>query len=385
MASPAILAPPGAAPASDGDGTSRKAGPAGLRRSDFEFELPPELIAQHPAARREDARLLHVCGDDLLDEGIPDLPSKFQDGDVLVLNDTKVIPARLQGAKASGGRVEALLERVLSARRALVLLRTSHSPRPGLRMRFFRAGKGLPPPGGAGLAAGFDATLVGRQDDLFELEFDDPLEDVLAAAGEVPLPPYIQHAPAADDAARYQTVYARAPGAVAAPTAGLHLSEALLQRLQKRGVQLAYVTLHVGAGTFQPVRSENLREHRMHAERYEVPERTAELIGTAKARGRCVVAAGTTSVRALESSVRNGRVRAGAGETTLFIVPGYEFACVDRLITNFHLPGSTLLVLVSAFAGMPRVRRAYAHAIARRYRFFSYGDAMLLEREGIRR
>jgi S-adenosylmethionine:tRNA ribosyltransferase-isomerase len=342
------------------------------------------LIAQHPAAQRDAARLLHVRGDELADERIADLCAKFQPGDVIVLNDTKVIPARLHGVKSTGGRVEVLLERALSAHRALVLLRTSHTPRPGVRMRFAAprrdALQPVAPTRAADARAGFGATVRARHADLFELEFDEPLEQVLAQAGEVPLPPYIRHRPAVEDSARYQTVYARVPGAVAAPTAGLHLSERLLAQLQAQGVQLAYVTLHVGAGTFQPVRSECLSEHRMHAERYEVPALTARLVNEARARGGSIIAVGTTSVRALESNLRQGQLQAGNGETGLFILPGYRFACVDRLLTNFHLPGSTLLMLVSAFAGTQRVRRAYEHAVAQRYRFFSYGDAMLLER-----
>jgi S-adenosylmethionine:tRNA ribosyltransferase-isomerase len=367
MASPANPAPHDGADERFRATAAQPADPGPLR-GDFEFALPPELIAQHPAAQREGARLLHVQPDRLRDERIPDLLTKFTPGDVLVLNDTQVVPARLHGSKESGGRVEILLERALSGHRALVMLRTSHSPRPGLRLRF-----------GAG-ARTFGATVRGRHDDLFELEFDDPVEAVLAGAGAVPLPPYITHAPSAEDQARYQTVYARVPGAVAAPTAGLHLSEALLAQLGERGVQLAYVTLHVGAGTFQPVRAQRLREHRMHSERYAIPAETAQLVNEARARGRAIVAVGTTSVRALESAMDGGRLRAGAGETRLFILPGYRFQCVERLLTNFHLPGSTLLMLVSAFAGTQRVRAAYAHAVAARYRFFSYGDAMLLER-----
>ena len=341
-----------------------------LRRSDFEFELPPELVAQHPAPEREGARLLHAHAGGLADERIGDLCGKFRAGDVLVLNDTRVIPARLHGSKATGGRVEALIERVLSPHRALAMLRTSHTPAPGTPLIFSgRAG-----------GRGWSATVSGRREDLFEIEFAEPVDTVLAGAGEVPLPPYIHHTPGADDAARYQTVYARTPGAVAAPTAGLHFTQPLLDRIRERGVHVVFVTLHVGAGTFQPVRAEELSEHRMHAERYEVPPRTAEAVNEARARGRDVIAVGTTSVRALESSVREGQVQAGGAETRLFILPGFEFRSVDRLLTNFHLPGSTLLMLVSAFGGMQRVRRAYAHAVAQGYRFFSYGDAMLLER-----
>jgi len=359
------------------------------QRSDFEFDLPAELIAQHPARQREAARLLHVRPDGYEDATIADIVEKFQAGDVLVLNDTRVIKARLHGEKESGGRVEILIERALSTHRAHVLMRTSHPPRPGSRLHF-PASSGAPARAAAGVpAAGpraqsrptFAATVLGRRDDLFALEFDAPLEDVLEAVGEVPLPPYIRHAPDPQDATRYQTVYARAPGAVAAPTAGLHLSEALLERLQARGVDIAFVTLHVGAGTFQPVRAERLSEHRMHSERYRVPAETAARVNEAHEAGKQVIAVGTTSVRALESSVRDGIVQPGSGETALFILPGFRFQCVDRLLTNFHLPGSTLLMLVSAFAGTERVRQAYQHAVAARYRFCSYGDAMLLERK----
>ncbi|SPE34371.1 S-adenosylmethionine:tRNA ribosyltransferase-isomerase [Burkholderiales bacterium] len=377
MAGPAIVSrssPLGALPSA---ACSAQAGAATeLRRSDFEFSLPPELIAQHPAEQREGARLLHVRADGCHDEHIPDLLGKFQAGDVLVLNDTRVIKARLLGEKESGGRVEALIERALSSHRAHALLRTSHAPRPGLRLRFAA-------PGAAPRASGA-ATVLGRDGDLFELEFEAPLDEVLEAAGQVPLPPYIRHAPLAEDAARYQTVYARAPGAVAAPTAGLHLSEAMLAQWRARGVHIAFVTLHVGAGTFQPVRTERLREHRMHSERFHVPPATADLVNQAHERGRQVIAVGTTSVRALESSVRDGRVQAGGGETRLFILPGFAFQCVDRLLTNFHLPGSTLLMLVAAFAGPGPVLEAYRHAVSVRYRFFSYGDAMLVERAGSR-
>jgi len=343
-------------------------------RDDFEFDLPAELIAQQPASERTAARLLQVGPTTLRDGRVADLLQAFDPGDLLVLNDTRVIKARLHGAKTTGGRVEILLERALSERHALVLLRTSHRPSAGTVLHFF-AGTA-----GASGQRRFAATVRGRQDDLFELEFADPLDEVLEAAGEIPLPPYIHHAPGAADAQRYQTVYARTPGAVAAPTAGLHLSEELLQGLQGRGVELAYLTLHVGAGTFQPVRSARLHEHRMHAERYHVPAATAAAVNAARRCGRRVIAVGTTSVRALESSVRDGQVQPGGGETRLFILPGYRFACVDRLLTNFHLPGSTLLMLVCAFAGTARIQAAYRHAIAQRYRFFSYGDAMLLDR-----
>lgn len=349
------------------------------QRAQFEFDLPPELIAQHPAPHRDAARLLRVesrAGQLQLHDGhIPDLLDGFRPGDVLVVNDTRVIKGRLRGEKASGGRVEILLERAVSLNRALVQLRTSHSPRPGTALRFAAP---------AANGAVFTATVTGREGDLFALEFARPLDEVLEAAGEIPLPPYIAHAPAAEDAARYQTVYAREPGAVAAPTAGLHLTESLLAALPARGVTLARITLHVGAGTFQPVRAGRLRDHRMHSERYEVPAETAERVNSARAAGHRIFAVGTTSVRALESSVHEGQVRAGSGETCLFILPGFRFQVVDRLLTNFHLPGSTLMMLVSAFAGTSTIQAAYRHAIAQRYRFFSYGDAMLLERQDSR-
>ncbi len=360
-----------------------------VRRSDFDFTLPPEQIAQHPTARRADARLLRLRGSGsalaLDDLHIADLAEAFAPGDLLVCNDTRVIKARLFGERESGGKVEALIERPVGAyggptatRRALALLRASHAPKPGRRLRF----------GAADGAAQFEAMVLGREGDLFELEFSAPLDRVLDEAGQIPLPPYIRHRPEDEDAARYQTVYAQAPGAVAAPTAGLHFDDALLARLRERGVQTAFVTLHVGAGTFQPVRVENLAEHRMHKERYVVSQAAADAIAATRARGGRIVAVGTTSVRALESSVAKdgaqaGQVVAGAGETDLFILPGFRFQVVDRLLTNFHLPGSTLLMLVSAFGGMEPVRQAYDHAVRAGYRFFSYGDAMLLDREDL--
>jgi S-adenosylmethionine:tRNA ribosyltransferase-isomerase len=338
-----------------------------LLRSDFEYALPPELIAQQPSARREDARLLIVRGHGLRDRRIADLAECLDPGDLLVLNDTRVVKARLFGEKGSGGRVEALVERVLDPQRALLQIRTSHTPKPGTVLHF-----GRPPV--------CDAEVLGRVGEFFDLRFSRPVDEVLALAGSVPLPPYIHHAPDAADESRYQTVYACRPGAVAAPTAGLHLSQELLARLDERGVRTASVTLHVGAGTFQPVRTLKLSEHRMHREAYRLPQATVDAVQAARARGGRVVAVGTTSVRVLESCMREGHLAAGEGDTALFITPGFRFQCVDRLLTNFHLPGSTLLMLVSAFAGMESIRQAYAHAIAQRYRFFSYGDAMLLDR-----
>lgn len=334
---------------------------------DFDYELPPELIAQHPLAQRSASRLLHLAGDSLTDLQFADLPERLHAGDVLVFNDTRVIKARLFGAKATGGRLELLVERILNSHEFLAHVRASHSPGPGARVK---------------LADAVDATVIGRAHDLFHLRLDDEREvlAVLERYGEVPLPPYITHGADEIDSARYQTVYARVPGAVAAPTAGLHFDEAMLGRLQARQITIAHVTLHVGAGTFQPVRVADIAQHRMHSEIYEVPARTVAAIAATRQRGASVIAVGTTSLRALESAARTGALAAGAGETDLFITPGFTFNVVDRLITNFHLPRSTLLMLVSAFAGLAPVRRAYAHAIAHRYRFFSYGDAMLIDR-----
>jgi S-adenosylmethionine:tRNA ribosyltransferase-isomerase len=341
---------------------------APLTLADFDFDLPAELIAQHPPADRTASRLLHVQPQALADLRFADLPHLVQPGEVLVFNDTRVIKARLFGRKPSGGRVEVLIERILSARRALALLRTSHSPKAGTLVLFGDDTDAVA------------ATVVGRDEDFFELAFSHDVAATLDRFGHVPLPPYIAHGDTALDAERYQTIYASRAGAVAAPTAGLHFTAELMSALRSRGAHCVFVTLHVGAGTFQPVRSERIAEHRMHAERYEIPTATAEAVATARAAGRPVTAVGTTSLRALESAARAGRVAAGGGETRLFITPGYEFRVVDRLVTNFHLPKSTLLMLVCAFAGSERIRRAYAHAIARRYRFFSYGDAMLLQR-----
>ncbi len=342
---------------------------AGLTLADFDFELPQELIAQHPLPDRAASRLLHVMPHRLADLLFADLPRLVEPGEVLVFNDTRVIRARLFGRKPSGGQVEVLIERLLEDRRALALLRASHSPKPGARILF-------------GEQDVVTAAVIGRHGDFFELDFSHDVATTLDRLGHVPLPPYITHGDAADDAERYQTVYASCPGAVAAPTAGLHFTPELMAALRGRGAHCVFVTLHVGAGTFQPVRTERVAEHRMHAERFGIPAATADAVNAARAAGRPVTAVGTTSLRALESAARDGRVAAGHGETRLFVTPGYEFRIVDRLITNFHLPRSTLLMLVSAFAGIERIRSAYAHAISRRYRFFSYGDAMLLERSG---
>ena len=339
-----------------------------MRLADFDYELPSDLIAQHPAAERAASRLLHLDGATgaLEDRAFRDLPGLIDAKDLLVFNDTKVIKARLHGRKDTGGEIELLVERVLDSHRALAHVRASKSPRAGSRLHF---------------AGGVEAAMTGRHEDLYELAFEGAaVLDVLAAHGEVPLPPYITHAPDQGDESRYQTVYAHVPGAVAAPTAGLHFDEPSLDALRRKGVALANVTLHVGAGTFQPIRGDEIASHVMNSEWYSIPQATIEAIAGATERGGRVIAVGTTSLRALESAAARGAMRAGAGETRLFIKPGFAFKVVDRLITNFHLPRSTLLLLVSAFAGTGNIRRAYAHAIAQRYRFFSYGDAMLLER-----
>jgi S-adenosylmethionine:tRNA ribosyltransferase-isomerase len=343
--------------------------PADLAVDDFDYVLPPELVAQHPAADRAASRLLRLdAAGALEDRRFAELPDLLGAGDVLVFNDTRVIKARLLGHKGTGGRVEALVERVLGADEALAHVRASKTPRPGAVLVF---------------DGGLEAEVVERAGELFRLRFRDcaSVHAALERHGVVPLPPYITHRAEADDEARYQTVYARAPGAVAAPTAGLHFDPDMLDRLSGRGIRLAFLTLHVGAGTFQPVRVQRIAEHRMHNEWYEIPPATAAVIAAARANGRSVVAVGTTSLRAIEAAAApDGTIAAGAGETALFITPGYRFRAVDRLITNFHLPRSTLLMLISAFAGMEPVRRAYAHAVAERYRFFSYGDAMLIDR-----
>ncbi len=340
-----------------------------MRLSDFDYELPPELIAQHPAAERTASRLLHVDAraGTLADRAFRDLPGLMEPGDLLVVNDTRVIKARLHGRKDTGGEVEVLVERVLDDRRVLAQVRSSKPLKQGRRVLL------------AGGAIG--ATMLGRHGDFFELELSGgAVLDLLAAHGEVPLPPYITHEVVDEDEGRYQTVYARVPGAVAAPTAGLHFDEALLAALRSRGVGVASVTLHVGAGTFQPVREDDVSRHVMHSEWYSVPQATVDAIATAREKNGRVVAVGTTALRALESAAAGEEgLAAGAAETRLFITPGYDFKVVDRLVTNFHLPRSTLLMLVSAFAGTDTIRRSYAHAVRERYRFFSYGDAMLLE------
>lgn len=342
-----------------------------LTTDDFDFELPPELIAQQPAPERSGSRLLDATLTEATDRRFHELPLRLSPGDLLVFNDTRVIKARLHGTKASGGVVEALVERLVpDSSEVWAHMRASKSPKAGSVVRFDDA---------------FDAQVLGRcgpDDGLFRLRFpSDPLP-LLERHGHVPLPPYITHADDAEDERRYQTVFARRPGAVAAPTAALHFDEPLLDALAARGVGRASLTLHVGAGTFQPVRSASLAEHRMHSEWFEVPEATVAAIEATQAAGGRVVAVGTTTLRALESAAQagDGRLVASARETDIFITPGFRFRVVDRLITNFHLPRSTLLMLVSAFAGHARMRELYAHAVRERYRFFSYGDAMLLAR-----
>ena len=342
-----------------------------LTIDDFDFPLPPELIAQHPATERSGSRLLHVCGQQQIDRQFAELPTLLRTDDLLVFNDTRVIKARFFGQKETGGQVEVLLERIIDDSHAIAQIRASKSPKPGTRLT---------------LAEAFDVVVTGRagaSGEFFALElvYRSNLWELAEQFGKLPLPPYIEHPAAGADEARYQTVYAREPGAVAAPTAGLHFDEAMLATLRAQGVQTAFLTLHVGAGTFQPVRVDKIADHRMHSERFEIPLATAAAIAATHAKGGRVIAVGTTSLRALESAGNpDGSVRSGPAETSIFITPGYRFKVVDRLITNFHLPKSTLLMLVSAFAGYDNIRAAYAHAVAERYRFFSYGDAMLLEK-----
>ncbi len=357
-----------------------------MHTSDFHYDLPAELIARYPAAPRSACRLLFVDGarGECRDLRFTDLASLLKPSDLLVFNDTRVIPARLFGAKDSGGRIEVLVERVLDAHRALAQVRASKPPKPGSRLD---------------LEGGVAARVLGRQDEFYELEFDSG-ESVIAQlerAGHMPLPPYIARAEAAsgpslarsprldpiDDEAyhreHYQTVFARQPGAVAAPTAGLHFDDAMLERLKALGVEFGWLTLHVGAGTFQPVRSENIEEHRMHSEHLRLDETLCAQVNAAKAAGRRVVAVGTTAVRALEAAAARGwPLQPWEGETDIFIYPGYRFRVVDALLTNFHLPGSTLLMLVCAFGGTGAVLSAYRHAVAEKYRFYSYGDAMFV-------
>ena len=341
-----------------------------MKTQDFDFYLPSHLIAQHPAQERTASRMLCVDGSNgnITDKIFLDFPDACNAGDLLIFNDTRVIKARLFGHKHTGGNVEVLIERVINQHVAYAHVRASRSPKIGSRMR---------------LSDAFDVEVTARHDDLFELQFlsDVSVFDLLEQHGALPLPPYITHTATDDDDERYQTVFAKNLGAVAAPTAGLHFNETLLEQLQQKGVNIAYVTLHVGAGTFQPVRVDNIAEHKMHSELFSIPQSTVESINETRLHGGRVTAIGTTALRALESAAQQGELKAGDGDTDIFITPGYQFKVVDRLFTNFHLPKSTLLMLVSAFAGIDNIKKAYAHAVANEYRFFSYGDAMLIEKQ----
>ncbi|MGQ0443434.1 MAG: tRNA preQ1(34) S-adenosylmethionine ribosyltransferase-isomerase QueA [Methylophilaceae bacterium] len=352
-----------------------------MKTQDFDFYLPEQLIAQHPTAQRSASRLLHLDGPSgkLTDARFLDLPHYLSDGDLLVFNDTRVINARLFGQKITGGTIEVLIERILDDHHAIAHVRASRSPKVGSSIR---------------LAETLEVEIIGRDDDLFHLKFltATPVHKLLTQYGTLPLPPYITHKANNQDEARYQTIYAKHLGAVAAPTAGLHFDEEILTALKDKGVQIAYVTLHVGAGTFQPVKVENIAAHKMHSERYIIPAETIALIERTRVMGGKITAVGTTTLRALESaaelartnnldSAHNSVMQPGQGETDIFITPGYRFTIVDRLLTNFHLPKSTLLMLVSAFAGFDNIKNAYEHAVSQQYRFFSYGDAMLLEKK----
>jgi len=338
-----------------------------MKKSDFHFDLPPELVAQEPLPERSSSRLLVVppAPAGFSDRQIRDLPEFLRPGDLLVFNDTRVIPARLFGAKESGGRVEILLERITATDQVRAQIGASKSPKPSSRIR---------------LDDGTQVTVLGREGEFYSLRFDtdEPLEDVLRRTGRMPLPPYIHRAVDIRDNERYQTVFAQHAGAVAAPTAGLHFDQHLLESLTERGVEFGHVTLHVGAGTFQPMRAESLADHRMHSEWLNVGAGLCAQVARVKAAGGRVIAVGTTVVRSLETAMRGGELMPFAGDTQIFIFPGYRITAVDALLTNFHLPESTLLMLVSAFAGRERILSAYRHAVEQRYRFFSYGDAMLL-------
>ncbi|MGI9045397.1 MAG: tRNA preQ1(34) S-adenosylmethionine ribosyltransferase-isomerase QueA [Burkholderiales bacterium] len=341
-----------------------------MRLDEFDFDLPAERIALRPLPARCASRLLHLEPDGgIKDRRFLELPELLAPDDVLVFNNTRVLKARLPGVKQSGGKIEALIERVLDSHHALAQIRASHAPGLGSGLLF-----------GSDASARVHAIVIDRVGEFFRLRFALPVMEVLGEHGQIPLPPYIARAAEAADEIRYQTVYASEPGAVAAPTAGLHFDVETLEKLSTSGVRLVQLTLHVGAGTFQPVRVQNIAEHRMHRERYAISETAAHTIVAAKAAGKRICAVGTTSLRALEASAAGGGVKAGEGETDIFITPGYRFRVVDRLLTNFHLPKSTLLMLVSAFGGIDNIRRAYRHAIDQRYRFFSDGDAMLIER-----
>jgi S-adenosylmethionine:tRNA ribosyltransferase-isomerase len=341
----------------------------GGRRTDFQFDLPEELIAQFPSQQRTASRLLSLCGEsgELVDRQFIDLPSLLNENDLLVFNNTKVIPARLLGQKDSGGKVEVLVERILDEKRVLAHVKSSRAPTAGKKLI---------------LEQQLNVEVLGRQDALFELRFDidADLVETLENVGRLPLPPYIERDVEKDDLERYQTVYAKHTGAVAAPTAGLHFDEALLEKIKSLGVNTAEVTLHVGAGTFQPVRVDDIKTHQMHSERINVTQDVVDAVNKTREQGGRVIAVGTTSVRALESASQSGQLQTFSGETEIFIYPGYEFKSVDAMITNFHLSESTLMMLVSAFAGRDNIMNAYQHAIDQKYRFFSYGDAMFMTR-----
>jgi len=333
--------------------------------SDYNFQIPSRLIAQSPILDRSASRLLHLDGKHLIDRQFIDITNLLNSGDLLVLNDTQVLKARFFGVKETGGKIQVLVERLIDERTAYVQVRSSKPPSVGSRIF---------------LAEAFEIIVNERSGEFYMVTFPSDIFYLMDMHGNLPLPPYIEHSANTFDEIRYQTIYARHAGAVAAPTAGLHFDHHLMERLQKKGIDFAYLTLHVGAGTFQPVRAENLKNHRMHSEWYTIPESTVDMIHVAKARGKKVIAVGTTSLRALESASQSGILQAGSAETSLFIIPGYFFKTVDCLITNFHLPQSTLLMLVSAFSGYERIFSAYEHAIKQNYRFFSYGDAMFLDR-----
>lgn len=337
-----------------------------MKTSDFSFELPDTLIARYPMAERSSSRLLvfDPKANRIDDRIFRDIESMVEPGDLLVFNNTRVIPARLFGEKASGGKLEALIERILSEHEVLTHLRSSRSPKPGQEI----------------VLGGEPATVIGREGALFHIKFNSnkPVLDILEAAGHMPLPPYMEREDSEEDKERYQTVYAEKPGAVAAPTAGLHFDDALMQRLRDKGVEFAFVTLHVGAGTFQPVKVDNVQEHHMHSEYIEVSEDVVEAVQVTRAAGKRVIAVGTTSVRSLESASQSDTIDVFQGDSDIFIYPGYEFRSVDAMITNFHLPESTLIMLVSAFAGRDGTLAAYEHAVTNSYRFYSYGDAMFM-------
>jgi S-adenosylmethionine:tRNA ribosyltransferase-isomerase len=337
-----------------------------LTLDDFDYFLPPERIAQMPLAERSASRLLVLRGAQLEDRTIRDLPALLAPGDLLVMNDTRVIHARLFGRKDTGGQIEVLVERIAADGEVIAQVRASKPPKPGSHLR---------------LEEVIDVAVLGRIGEFWRLRFAGDAFDLIERHGRLPLPPYIEHAAVADDEERYQTVFAREKGSVAAPTAGLHFDTDLLAALAARDIATAHVTLHVGAGTFQPVRVHNLAEHRMHRERYLVPQTTVDAIAACRARGGRVVAVGTTTLRTLETAALDGELKAGDGESELFVTPGFNFNVVDVLLTNFHLPKSTLLMLVSAFGGLANIRAAYRHAIEHNYRFFSYGDAMLIHRQ----